>query len=174
AAVWASKLQTTAIAKLLSFYCGLCFYSLLLSEIQEGLAERVGFEPTLPVKVNTLSKRAPSATRPSLRESPKTHQPGEKRTNSIVRCTEANRNLGPVSAFTSLQGTLTPSIDYVALLLQSLISAKNPSLAASYLRVLRQARPFWPQLAGIAVLSMISAPLALLLPLPVKIAVDSV
>jgi len=46
--------------------------------------------------------------------------------------------------------------------------------AASYLRVLRQARPFWPQLAGIAALSMISAPLALLLPLPVKIAVDSV
>src|SRR5581483_8540378 len=30
------------------------------------MAERVGFEPTLPVKVNTLSKRAPSATRPSL------------------------------------------------------------------------------------------------------------
>jgi len=32
-----------------------------------GLAERVGFEPTLPFRVNTLSKRAPSATRPSLR-----------------------------------------------------------------------------------------------------------
>ena len=31
------------------------------------LAERVGFEPTIPVKVYTLSKRAPSATRPSLR-----------------------------------------------------------------------------------------------------------
>jgi hypothetical protein len=30
------------------------------------MAERVGFEPTLPVRVNTLSKRAPSATRPSL------------------------------------------------------------------------------------------------------------
>jgi hypothetical protein len=30
------------------------------------LAERLGFEPRLPVKVNTLSKRAPSATRPSL------------------------------------------------------------------------------------------------------------
>jgi hypothetical protein len=30
------------------------------------LAERVGFEPTLPFRVNTLSKRAPSATRPSL------------------------------------------------------------------------------------------------------------
>src|SRR5437868_873177 len=33
----------------------------------EVLAERVGFEPTIPVKVYTLSKRAPSATRPSLR-----------------------------------------------------------------------------------------------------------
>ena len=32
------------------------------------VAERVGFEPTLPFRVNTLSKRAPSATRPSLRE----------------------------------------------------------------------------------------------------------
>ena len=33
----------------------------------KGVAERVGFEPTLPFRVNTLSKRAPSATRPSLR-----------------------------------------------------------------------------------------------------------
>ena len=32
-----------------------------------NMAERVGFEPTLPFRVNTLSKRAPSATRPSLR-----------------------------------------------------------------------------------------------------------
>jgi|SRR5580700_5798355 hypothetical protein len=32
----------------------------------ESMAERVGFEPTLPFRVNTLSKRAPSATRPSL------------------------------------------------------------------------------------------------------------
>src|SRR6202035_4330970 len=31
------------------------------------LAERVGFEPPIPVKVYTLSRRAPSATRPSLR-----------------------------------------------------------------------------------------------------------
>jgi ATP-binding cassette subfamily B protein len=52
--------------------------------------------------------------------------------------------------------------------------ATQSSLSASYLRVLRQAQPFWPQLAGIAALSMVSAPLALLLPLPVKIAVDSV
>ena len=28
----------------------------------------MGFEPTLPFRVNTLSKRAPSATRPSLRQ----------------------------------------------------------------------------------------------------------
>ena len=32
------------------------------------MAERVGFEPTLEFPLNTLSKRAPSATRPSLRE----------------------------------------------------------------------------------------------------------
>jgi hypothetical protein len=35
--------------------------------ILNNMAERVGFEPTLPFRVNTLSKRAPSATRPSLR-----------------------------------------------------------------------------------------------------------
>src|SRR3954467_5620321 len=32
-----------------------------------ALAEGVGFEPTLRLPVNTLSKRAPSATRPPLR-----------------------------------------------------------------------------------------------------------
>ena len=32
------------------------------------VAERVGFEPTLPFLANTLSKRAPSATRPPLRD----------------------------------------------------------------------------------------------------------
>src|SRR5439155_5671057 len=31
-----------------------------------NMAERVGFEPTLPFRVNTLSKLAPSPTRPSL------------------------------------------------------------------------------------------------------------
>ena len=38
-----------------------------LRAVSYKLAERVGFEPTLPFRVNTLSKRAPSATRPSLR-----------------------------------------------------------------------------------------------------------
>jgi hypothetical protein len=34
---------------------------------RDWVAERVGFEPTLEFPLNTLSKRAPSATRPSLR-----------------------------------------------------------------------------------------------------------
>jgi hypothetical protein len=42
-------------------------FTLFKSFIFNNMAERVGFEPTLPFRVNTLSKRAPSATRPSLR-----------------------------------------------------------------------------------------------------------
>ena len=38
-----------------------------IREISWDLAEGVGFEPTIRVNVYTLSKRAPSATRPSLR-----------------------------------------------------------------------------------------------------------
>src|ERR1700678_2399167 len=38
-----------------------------LQEYYKELAEREGFEPPIPVKVYTLSRRAPSATRPSLR-----------------------------------------------------------------------------------------------------------
>ncbi len=34
------------------------------------MAERVGFEPTVRFPAHTLSKRAPSATRPSLLEAP--------------------------------------------------------------------------------------------------------
>ena len=37
---------------------------------EQMLAEGVGFEPTLRFPVNTLSKRAPSATRPPLRIGP--------------------------------------------------------------------------------------------------------
>src|SRR5215467_14267694 len=39
-----------------------------LSDNDMCLAEGVGFEPTIRFPVYTLSKRAPSATRPSLRE----------------------------------------------------------------------------------------------------------
>ena len=42
------------------------------------------------------------------------------------------------------------------------------------LRILRQSRRCWPHLAGIAALSLLSMPLTLLYPLPLKIAVDSV
>src|SRR5262245_59175649 len=37
---------------------------------ERAVAVRVGFEPTIRFPVYTLSKRAPSATRPSLRDSP--------------------------------------------------------------------------------------------------------
>ncbi len=45
---------------------------------------------------------------------------------------------------------------------------------ALYRRLLRLARPYWVHVAGIFLLSLLSAPLALLTPLPLKIAVDSV
>jgi ATP-binding cassette subfamily B protein len=45
---------------------------------------------------------------------------------------------------------------------------------ALYLRVFRESRGCWPQLTAIAALSLISTPLALLAPVPLKIAVDSV
>lgn len=45
---------------------------------------------------------------------------------------------------------------------------------ALYRRLLRQARPYWPHIGGLLLLSLLSTPLALLAPLPLKIAVDSV
>lgn len=41
-------------------------------------------------------------------------------------------------------------------------------------RILRQARPYWLNILGILLLSLLSTPLALLYPVPLKIAVDSV
>ena len=41
-------------------------------------------------------------------------------------------------------------------------------------RILQEARPYWPHLGGIFLLGLLAAPLALLLPVPLKIAVDSV
>ena len=52
------------------------------------------------------------------------------------------------------------------------------SVAASdftlYRRLLRQARPYWPHLALLFGLSLLATPVALLLPLPLKLVVDSV
>lgn len=43
-----------------------------------------------------------------------------------------------------------------------------------YRRLLRQAQPYWPHIGGIFLLSLLSTPLALLTPLPLKIAIDNV
>src|ERR671934_1026745 len=43
-----------------------------------------------------------------------------------------------------------------------------------YRRLLRQARPYWLHIVGIFLLSLLQSPVALLTPLPLKIAVDSV
>ncbi len=43
-----------------------------------------------------------------------------------------------------------------------------------YRRLLRQARPYWRNLVGIFLFSLLASPLALLTPLPLKIAVDNV
>jgi ATP-binding cassette, subfamily B, bacterial len=45
---------------------------------------------------------------------------------------------------------------------------------ALWQRLARQAKPCWPHLAGLAVLSLLATPLALLTPVPLKIAVDNV
>src|SRR5258705_429606 len=45
---------------------------------------------------------------------------------------------------------------------------------ALYRRLLRQARPYWPHLGGLFLLSLLASPLALLTPLPLKMAVDGV
>ncbi len=51
--------------------------------------------------------------------------------------------------------------------------AANSTEFALYRRLLRQARPYWPHLGGLFLLSLLSSPLALLIPLPLKMAVDS-
>src|SRR5213595_2793062 len=43
-----------------------------------------------------------------------------------------------------------------------------------YRRLLSQARPYWPHVVALFLLSLLSSPLSLLTPLPLKIAVDSV
>ena len=42
-----------------------------------------------------------------------------------------------------------------------------------YARIIRQARPYWLHLVGVFLLSMLASPISLLVPLPLKIAVDS-
>jgi ATP-binding cassette subfamily B protein len=54
------------------------------------------------------------------------------------------------------------------------IAAVNREDLALLRRLLQHARPYWPHLGAILLLDLLSTPLALLTPLPLKIAVDSV
>jgi ATP-binding cassette subfamily B protein len=51
--------------------------------------------------------------------------------------------------------------------------ARSTDLAL-YRRLLEQARPYWLHIVGVFLLSLLSSPLALLTPVPLKVAVDSV
>src|SRR5438105_9893613 len=51
-------------------------------------------------------------------------------------------------------------------------TSSNRDLAL-YLRLFRWARPYWTHLVGLFLLSLLATPLALLVPLPLKIALDS-
>ena len=52
--------------------------------------------------------------------------------------------------------------------------AANPNRdLALYLRLFQWARPYWAHLVGLFILSLLATPLALLVPLPLKIALDS-
>jgi ATP-binding cassette subfamily B protein len=53
------------------------------------------------------------------------------------------------------------------------MTARQDSDLQIYRRLLRQARPYWPHIGGILALSLLSMPLALLTPVPLKIVVDS-
>src|SRR2546428_9319891 len=46
--------------------------------------------------------------------------------------------------------------------------------ATLYRRLLRQARPYWPHVAGVFALGLLASPIALLNPVPLKIVFDSV
>jgi ATP-binding cassette subfamily B protein len=55
-----------------------------------------------------------------------------------------------------------------------MIAALNRADLRLVRRLLEQARPYWPHLGAILLLDLLATPLALLTPLPLKIAVDSV
>src|SRR5438034_1543994 len=50
----------------------------------------------------------------------------------------------------------------------------QPNQRALFWRLVRQVQPCWPHLTGLFLLSLLAPPLALLTPLPLKIAFDSV
>src|SRR5207249_6326131 len=69
-----------------------------------------------------------------------------------------------------------PSRPHQARLRARLMTIKQPSSNrdfALYLRLFRWARPYWTHLIGLFLLGLLATPLALLVPLPLKIALDS-
>jgi hypothetical protein len=54
------------------------------------------------------------------------------------------------------------------------MAASETSTLVLYRQLLRQSRPYWPHVLGIVLLGLLSAPLALLTPFPLKIAFGSV
>jgi ATP-binding cassette subfamily B protein len=54
------------------------------------------------------------------------------------------------------------------------VTSQRPSGFVLYARVLREVRARWPLIAALFLLGLLSAPIALLIPLPLKIAVDNV
>src|SRR5258707_15830543 len=54
------------------------------------------------------------------------------------------------------------------------MAGRRPSDLTLYVRLLREARPRWPLVGALFLLSLLSTPIALLMPLPLKIAIDSV
>ena len=67
---------------------------------RNALAERVGFEPTLEFPLNTLSKRAPSTTRPPLLGKLQGRMPGPKqdRASKVVLSLAFDLPLKPAHA----------------------------------------------------------------------------
>ena len=54
------------------------------------------------------------------------------------------------------------------------MTRESPGDWSLYWRLLREGRHHWPQIAGLFALSLLATPIALLMPLPLKIAIDSV
>src|SRR6266478_1397132 len=73
-------------------------------------------------------------------------------------------------------GRRDPSHAYQTGLRAHLMNTEKPNSnrdLALYLRLFRWARPYWAHLVGLFLLSLLATPLALLAPLPLKIALDS-
>jgi len=72
----------------------------------------------------------------------------------------------PIPPKTGLQG-ITEKTD------KAMVKSNSSDLSLVK-RLLLETRPFWPHILGISVLSLLATPLALLMPVPIKIIVDNV